>query len=242
MWPLLLLLQLGILSHFAPEFWPWMIWPGCYLPFCQSLPGPHISICRMFLWQSKLSETCPRIRQISWPIDVPIIIDAFLLLDIQIRVRSSGYVNVFQWNEEWFFSRRVKLDSWLNMMAVYEVSWHGPKIISRFTSIQIWVFRWWKWRPFWFSKKINVTLSLNWSRPYQGGCSQVLISSKVFHSSICDWKNKFSFFGKYHIFRIESFRVDFRCVHRLQLLKVCDQYVTLPNSPRVQSVSKEQSR
>ena len=41
---------------------------------------------------------------------------------------------------------------------------------------------------------------------------------------------------------IEFFRMDFRCVHRFQLLKVCDQYVTLPNSPRVQSVSEEQSR
>ena len=50
-------------------------------------------------------------------------------------------------------------------------------------------------------------------------------------------KSKFSLFGKYHLFRIESFRVDFRCVHRFQLLKVCDQYVTLPNSLRVQSVS-----
>ena len=79
--------------------------------------------------------------------------------------------------------------------------------------------------------------------PYQGGCSQFLISSKNFDPSISDWKSKFSFFFvKYHLFRIESFRVDFRCVHRLQLLKVCDQYVTLPNSPRVQSVSEEQSR
>ena len=41
---------------------------------------------------------------------------------------------------------------------------------------------------------------------------------------------------------IESLRVDFRCVHRFQLPKVCNQYVALPNSPRVQSVSKEQSR
>ena len=73
--------------------------------------------------------------------------------------------------------------------------------------------------------------------PYQGGCSQVLISSKGFDSSICDWKNKFSLFGKYHLFRIESFRVDFRCVLRLQLLKVCDQYVTLPNStPRAMRI------
>ena len=55
------------------------------------------------------------------------------------------------------------------------------------------------------SKKVNITLSLNWSMPYQGGCSQVLISSGCFDSSICDWKNKFSLFGKYHLFRIESF-------------------------------------
>ena len=155
------------------------------------------------------------------------------LLDIQIRVSSSGYVNVLQWNKEWFFSRRVKLDSGFNVMAAYEVSWHGPEIIYRFTAIRKWVVKWWK-RPFWFYKEINVTFSSNWSISYRGGCSQVLISSKKFNSSICGWKNKFSiFFGKYHLFRIESCRVDFRCVHRLQLLKVCDQYVTLPNSARV---------
>ena len=39
------------------------------------------------------------------------------------------------------------------------------------------------------------------------------------------------FFQKYHLFRIESLWVDFRRVHRLQLLKVCNQYVTIPNSP-----------
>ena len=62
-------------------------------------------------------------------------------------------------------------------------------------------------------------------------------------SSICDWKNKFSFFlEKYQLFRIESFWVDFRCVHRLQLLKVCNQYVTLPNFSRAQYVSEKQSR
>ena len=56
-------------------------------------------------------------------------------------------------------------------------------------------------------------------------------------------ENKISFlFGKYHLFRIESFRVDFRCVHRFQLLKVRNQHVTLPNSHRVQCVSEEQSR
>ena len=129
--------------------------------------------------ESKSSETCPWIRQISWSINVPIIIDAFLLLNIQIRMSSSGYVNVFQWNREWFLSRRVKFDSWFNVMAVYEVSWHGPEIVYRFTGIRKWVLRLWK-RPFCFSKKVNITLSLNWSMPYQGGCSQFLISFKGF--------------------------------------------------------------
>ena len=52
---------------------------------------------------------------------------------------------------------------------------------------------------------------------------------------VCDWK-KISLFGKYHLFRIESFRVDFQCVHHLQLLKVCDQFITLPNSTRAQRI------
>ena len=68
------------------------------------------------------------------------------------------------------------------------------------------------------------------------------VSSKSFDSSICDWKNKFSLFGKYHFFRMESFRVDFRCVHRFQLLKVCNQDVTLLNSPDVQCISEERSK
>ena len=163
------------------------------------------------------------------------------LFNIQIRSCSSGYVNIFQWNRECFFSGRVKFDSGFNVTAVYEISWHGPKIVYRFTSIRKWVLRWWK-RPFWFSKKIKVTFSSNWVFPYQGGCSQFLISSNKSDSSICGWKIVSIFFWKYNVFRIESFWVDFWCVHRLQLLKVCNLYVTPPNSTRVQSVSKEHSR
>ena len=105
---------------------------------------------------------------------------------------SSGYVKVFLWNREWFFSRRVKFDSWFNVMAVYEVSWHGPKIISCFTGIWIWVLRWWRWRPFWFSKKISMIFSSISVLLYQGGCSQFLIFSNKFYMSICDWKYEFS--------------------------------------------------
>ena len=170
------------------------------------------------------------------------IIDALLLLDIQNRLSNSGNVNVFQWNREWFFSRRVKFDSGFNVMAVFEVSWHGPEVVYRFTGIRKWVLRLWK-RPLWVSKKVKVTFSLNWTLLYRGGWSQFLISSNKFYSSICDWKNEFSiFFGKYYFLCIESFWLDFRCVHRFQLLNVCYHYVTLPNSPRVLSVSEEQSR
>ena len=34
------------------------------------------------------------------------------------------------------------------------------------------------------------------------------------------------FFGKYYFLCIESFCIDFQCVHLLQLLNVCNQYVT----------------
>ena len=44
------------------------------------------------------------------------------------------------------------------------------------------------------SRKIYVTLSSNWTFPYQGGCSQFLISSRKIVSSICGWKNNFCIF------------------------------------------------
>ena len=110
--------------------------------FLVSLFLDHICPFGSFSWSRvKLSETCPFIRQISWPIDIPIIIDAAILLNIQVCMCNSGDVNVFQRNREWF-SRRVKFDSWFNVMAVYEVSWHGPKFIYRFTGIRKWVVRW----------------------------------------------------------------------------------------------------
>ena len=159
----------------------------------------------------------------------------FVCVVLETSMYFSGTGNDSSLGEE-------SLTLFFNVMAVYEVSRHGPKVVYCFTGIRKWVLRFWK-RPFWFSKKVYITLSLNWSMPYQGGCSQVLISSKGFDSSICGWKIEFSIsFWKYYFFCIESFRVDFRCVHRVQLLKVCDQYVTLPNSSRVQSVSEEQSR
>ena len=61
-------------------------------------------------------------NQANLLIDIPIIIDAAFLHNIQVCMSSSGDVNVFQWNRERLFSRRVKLDSGFNVMAVCEVS------------------------------------------------------------------------------------------------------------------------
>ena len=59
-------------------------------------PRPQIYFWRFFFQQSKLSEPCPTIRQVSRSINVPVIINALLLFNIQIRMSSSGYVNVLQ--------------------------------------------------------------------------------------------------------------------------------------------------
>ena len=45
--------------------------------------------------------------------------------------------------------------------------------------------------------------------------------------------------GNITSFAMSFFWVDFRCVHRFQLLKVCNQYVTLPNtSPRTERIRR----
>ena len=46
------------------------------------------------------SKACPRTRQVSVSINVPIIVDAFLQHYIQGCTCSPGNVNVFQWNRE----------------------------------------------------------------------------------------------------------------------------------------------
>ena len=126
---------------------------------------------------------------------------------------------------EWFFSRRVKFDSGFNVMAVYEASRHGPKVVYRFTrhpevshevveeTLLILQESQRDRSPWIGRRRIKVDVLSSWSPP------EVLFRPSAIG------KNKFSLFGKYHLFRIESFRVDFRCVHSFQLLKVCDQYV-----------------
>ena len=175
-----------------------MIWPGCSLFSRSSLTGPHVSVWRLFFQLSELSETCPWNRQISWPVDF----HASSLAD-QIRMSSSGYVNVFQWNRERFFFRWVMFELWVQRdggtwsflsWTKNHSSLHHPETSREVVE-----------RPFWFSKKTDVTFSLNWSLRIEVECSQFLFSSKGFDLSTCDWKKFPFFFGKHHLFRIESF-------------------------------------
>ena len=63
------------------------------------------------------------------------------------------------------------------------------------------------------------------------------------YCSICDRENElFTTFRRYHLFRIESFCVDFRYVHLFQILNVHNQNVSFPNSSRVQDVTEEYTR
>ena len=98
--------------------------------------------------------------------------------------------------EQFWRRQAISVEQGMILLSAREVwLWvqrDGPKIIYRFTSIRKWVLRWWK-RPFWFSKKIPLTFSSNCVFPYQGGCSQFLISSRKFDSSISGWKMNFPF-------------------------------------------------
>ena len=79
---------------------------------------------------------------------------------------------------------------------------------------------------------------------YQGGCSQFLISSKGFDSSICGWRSEFSiFFGKYYFLCIESFlsrfpmRPSFPTPQCLQPL--CYPSKFSPRTERIQGTIQE---
>ena len=68
-----------------------------------SLISPWITYFRLDVFLQK-EKNCVKPVQGSDkfrdPSIIPIIIDALLLLDIQIRMNSSGYINVFQLNRE----------------------------------------------------------------------------------------------------------------------------------------------
>ena len=148
------------------------------------------------------------------------------LLDIQICMSSSGHVNVLQWNIEWFFSRRVKFDSsvqrhggklkfpdmdqksFIASPASRNESWDGGRDPSDSPRKSKWP------SPRTGRCRIKVDVLSSWSLP-----ERLIRRSAIGKiNSPC--------LGNITSYSIESFRVDFRCVHRFQLLKVCDQFVT----------------
>ena len=126
----------------------------------------------------------------------------------------SGYVNVFQWNREWFFSRRVKLDSGFNVMAVYEAYLTWTKNRS------------WLHRHLEVSREVVEETLLILQESQCDSLLELVEAVPRWMFSVPDLLQGFCFvhlrlkkinspcLGKYHLFRIESFRVDFRCVHR----------------------------
>ena len=227
----------GILSHFSQS--SGHRWSGLDVSCLLVSLSPRTTkiLLEVSSKKSNLSETCPRNRQISWPIDVPIIIDATLLLDIQIRMRSSGDVNgndssLGEWSLTlgstwWRYMKFPDMDqkSFIASPASGNESWGGGK------------------RPFLILQENlgDSLLELVDDVPRWMFSSPDLLQEVWFVHLRLENECSF-FFGKYHLFKIKSFRVDFRCVHRFQLLKVCNQYVSFLNSPRFQCVSEEQSK
>ena len=115
-------------------------------------------------------------------------------------------------------------------MAVNEVSFHGPKVIYRFTGIWKWVFRWWK-RPFWFSKKIYVTFTSNWMFPYQGGCSQTLFLPKIFLFHLRLGNMKFPLLCSVNTSFALSLLAWSSDAPSPQFFNVCFHNVSFPDSP-----------
>ena len=73
-----------------------MIWSGSRLNLCDSRLGPHVPFWRFLFEQSEPREPFPRISQISARIDIPVIVNPFLLQHIQICMSRTRIINVLQ--------------------------------------------------------------------------------------------------------------------------------------------------
>ena len=106
---------------------------------------------------------------------------------------TSKFVCVLLETSEWFLSRRVKFDSGFNVMAVYEVSWNGPKIIFVFhrhpeVSLEVVVV---ETLLILVENLFDLLLELVFL--HQGGCSQFLISSNEFYQPSATGNMNFPF-------------------------------------------------
>ena len=140
----------------------------------------------------------------------------FLLLDIQIRMKFwIRQCTSVEWRMIFFLTNKIWLWN--------EVPWRGPKNhellhthpeMSREMKEEFFLIP--RQKKTWpFSRVGRSRIEKN--------VFLFLISSNKFHLSI--WEKKWICFCKYQHFRTEFFRVCFRYVHRLQFVKVCNQYV-----------------
>ena len=136
--------------------------------YASTYVATHCRVLKSFVSSSVSSRTMyihhvasHSIQWISWILSMhPTILflhqrssNALLRHYIQRCVGSSGNVNVFQWNKEWFFIRHIQFDTGFHAMTVNEISWYKPIIAFSFTIIKWWVLSSGWRRPVWYSSK-----------------------------------------------------------------------------------------
>ena len=128
--PFLFFSILSGFPSFGPYFRPYMIWSRSRLNSCQS-PWTTYN-----LWEVSLSrEWILWIRQTSVRIDIPVVINTFLLHDVQISTSRPCYANVFQWNSECFFLCHMELNSRFIVMTIDEVTLDRTEVGTGFIVI-----------------------------------------------------------------------------------------------------------
>ena len=170
-------------------------------------PGPH-RFCWKYLFQwSKLRETPPRIWQMLAWIDIPVIVNTFLLQHVQISMRRLCYINVFQWNRECFFIRYVRLNSRFILMTM------GFSVICWFCRL----------RHSRFALKFSTEIITPHGRfPPWSGHSEFEVSSWQFCFTICCWE-----FWIHHLFVWSIlllrwfFEKNIWCIQLFRIFQVC---------------------
>ena len=121
-------------------------------------------------------------------IDIPIVIDTFLLHVVQISMSRPCYINVFQWNRKCFCLRHVDLNSRFVVMTIDEVTFDRPEVGTGFSvicwSCQLRVSR------FALISPLRSSLLTVGSR-LSVGISECVVSSNQFCCTICYWEYEF---------------------------------------------------
>ena len=181
-----------------------------------------------------------KIKQIYWSIDVPIIIDAIILHFVWVFLETSIYFSGIE-NDSTLDAHSLTLEStcWPHMKSP-EINQKSFRFSST-SGNESWKCSlgggssdsprksWWRSPRIGWSR-VKEDFFSSWSLPENFNVPS--------ETGICI----FTTFRRYHLLRIESFQHGFWCVYLFQLLKVHIQYVSFPNSPRIQDKVKEDSR